>query len=138
MRKVKLDYVAATNGLEALQIFQAEPLLFRVIFMGMPQILPYLNRQVTKVVIMQIDISMPVMDGLTAGRKIREHETKHSIARTRIVALTCFSSPEYQQRAASSGFDKYLIKPVLMKSLEPLLELDPEDFSTGISADELR
>lgn len=83
---------------------------------------------------MKIDISMPVMDGLTSGQRMREHERKYTIARTRIVALTCFSSPEYQQDAALSGFDKFLIKPVPMKLLKPILELDPDDFVSDGSA----
>jgi hypothetical protein len=35
MQKAKYEYVAAGNGLEALQKFQADPLSFRVILMGM-------------------------------------------------------------------------------------------------------
>ncbi|KAF3483435.1 uncharacterized protein GIQ15_02759 [Arthroderma uncinatum] len=110
MKKAKQDYEAAANGLEALQIFQAEPLRFKVVFM---------------------DISMPVMDGLVSCQRMREHEGKNSLARTRIVALTCFSSAEYQEGAALSGFDKFLIKPVSMKLLQPILELDANDFSGG-------
>lgn len=34
MKKNKQEYANAANGLEALQLFQAEPLLFKVIFMG--------------------------------------------------------------------------------------------------------
>jgi CheY-like chemotaxis protein len=132
MRKAKQDYATAVNGLEALQMFQAEPLQFKVIFMGMCQasLAPrclWANNP-------PVDISMPVMDGLTSGRRMREHERNHAIARTRIVALTCFSSPEYQQEAALSGFDKFLIKPVPMKSLRPILELEADVFATDSSA----
>lgn len=35
MKKARQEYVTAVNGLEALKIFQAEPLLFKVVFMGM-------------------------------------------------------------------------------------------------------
>jgi len=77
---------------------------------------------------------MPVMDGITSGRRIREHERKFSISRTRMVALTCFSSSEYQQNAALVGFDKFLIKPVPMKSLKPILDLDADIFLDPDSA----
>lgn len=71
---------------------------------------------------------MPVMDGFTSTRRMREHERENAIARTRIVALTCFSSSAHQQKAVLNGFDKYLIKPVPMKSLKPILEMDPDIF----------
>jgi CheY-like chemotaxis protein len=68
---------------------------------------------------------MPVMDGLTSTRLIRSHEKEHSIPHIRIVALTCFSSAEYQRDAALSGIDMFLVKPVPMKTLKPILDLDP-------------
>jgi CheY-like chemotaxis protein len=71
---------------------------------------------------------MPVMDGLTSSRHIRTYEQENSLPRTRIIALTCFSSAEYQQDAALSGVDMFLIKPVSMKTLKPILDLDPELF----------
>ena len=70
---------------------------------------------------------MPVMDGLTSTRQIRLHEKEKSLPRTRIVALTCFSSAEYQRDAKISGIDTFLIKPVPMKTLRPILELDPDN-----------
>jgi CheY-like chemotaxis protein len=72
------------------------------------------------------DVSMPVMDGLTSTGQIRTHEREDSLPRTRIVALTCFSSAEYQRDALLSGIDIFLIKPVPMKTLQPILEMDPE------------
>jgi CheY-like chemotaxis protein len=77
------------------------------------------------------DLSMPVMDGLTSSRHIRKHELENSLPRTRIVALTCFSSNEYQRDAALSGVDMFLIKPVPMKTLKPILDLDPGFFPEG-------
>lgn len=64
MKRVKQNYVTAVNGLEALQIFQAEPLLFSVIFMGMLHSLASPSSQGANIVTIQTDISMPVMDGL--------------------------------------------------------------------------
>jgi CheY-like chemotaxis protein len=69
---------------------------------------------------------MPVMDGLTSTRQIRLFEHENSLPRTRIVAITCFSSHEYQKDALASGTDLFLVKPVPMKSLQPILDLDPE------------
>jgi AmiR/NasT family two-component response regulator len=69
------------------------------------------------------------MDGLTSTQHIRKFELDNTLPRTRIVALTCFSSPEYQRDAALSGVDMFLIKPVPMKTLKPILDMDPESFS---------
>lgn len=128
MKKVRQDYVTAANGLEALQAFQADPLSFSVIFMGMLLILTCFSSHNSHQLTNHTDIFMPVMDGLTSTRHIRVHETENSFPRTRIVALTCLSSPEYQRDAALSGVDMFLIKPVPMKTLKPILDLDPEFF----------
>jgi CheY-like chemotaxis protein len=125
MKTAKQEYITAANGLEALQRFQAGPLSFRVIFMGMHHRYALLPRHNANT---EADLSMPVMDGLTSTRHIRVHERENSLPRTRIVALTCFSSPEYQRDAALSGVDTFLIKPVPMKTLKPILDLDPEYF----------
>ncbi|PVH73765.1 hypothetical protein DL98DRAFT_468841 [Cadophora sp. DSE1049] len=107
MRSAKQEYVAAMNGLEALEQYQVTPDVFKVIFM---------------------DLSMPIMDGLTSTRHIRAYEEEQCLPRTRIVALTCFSSEKYQREASDSGVDLYIVKPVPMKALKPILALDPEDF----------
>jgi len=69
---------------------------------------------------------MPIMDGLTSTRHIRVYEREKSLSRVRIVALTCFSSEEYQRDAFASGIDLFLIKPVPMKTLQPILDLGSE------------
>lgn len=123
MKKAKQDYVMAVDGLEALTKYQEAPESFKVIFMGtLPPILP--TRFITHT---SSDIAMPVMDGLTSTRKIRAYEFENSLPQTRIVALTCFSSEETQTEAFLSGMNMFLIKPVPMKALKPILELNPDD-----------
>jgi CheY-like chemotaxis protein len=73
-----------------------------------------------------IDVAMPVMDGIAATKEIRQFEHETSLQRIRIAVLTCFSSEEYQKNALAAGADLFLIKPVPMKSLKPILEMDPE------------
>ena len=69
---------------------------------------------------------MPVKDGIIATTEIRRFELEASLPRVRIAVLTCFSSDEYQTNAFAAGADLFLVKPVPMKALKPILEMDPE------------
>ena len=71
MQKLKVPFHTAENGAEALALFVAEP---------------------QKWLLVLTDISMPVMDGNEATAKIREHERRHKLPRTMIVAVTGVSS----------------------------------------------
>jgi len=122
MKRSKTEYLTAENGLEALQHYVTSPQAFKIIFMGNLLLISIYEIPTNGIV----DISMPIMDGLVSTQKIRQFEEENRLPRTRIVALTCFSSPEYQRDAFFSGVDMFLIKPVAMKTLQPLLELDPE------------
>ena len=62
-----------------------------------------------------MDISMPVMDGLTATEIIRA--SKERISKTPIVAITAFNEP-YIQKAIEVGCNTVLSKPVDFKQLE--------------------
>jgi CheY-like chemotaxis protein len=69
---------------------------------------------------------MPIKDGITATKEIRQFERESSLPRVRIAALTCFSSEEYQTNAFAAGVDLFLVKPIPMKALKPVLEMDPD------------
>lgn len=56
-----------------------------------------------------MDISMPVMDGVTAIRKIRELPGKVSV---KAVAVTASVSHEARERLLIQGFDEYIGKPL--------------------------
>ncbi|TEY54820.1 hypothetical protein BOTCAL_0236g00060 [Botryotinia calthae] len=104
--KLKETYDTASNGLEAFEKYKKAPGSFKIIFM---------------------DISMPIMDGLTSARCIRDHESLYNLPRVRIVALTSFGTEEHRRDAAMSGIDLFLTKPINMKSLKPVVDLNPED-----------
>ena len=105
MNKRKLRYQEAENGLEALNAYQEGRVRFDVILM---------------------DISMPVMDGMTATRLIRDHESRHKIKPTHIIALTGLVSASARLEAWSSGVDCYLTKPVDFRKLEKILHGNKE------------
>jgi len=74
------------------------------------------NNQQFDLVLMDID--MPVMDGLTATRTIREHE-RQTGAYTPIVALTANTDRE---RCLAAGMDAFLSKPLLPSALRRVLD----------------
>ena len=58
-----------------------------------------------------MDMQMPVMDGLTATREIRLHETAMGAPRTPIVMLTANAMPEHIAAGRNAGADRHLAKP---------------------------
>jgi len=64
-----------------------------------------------------MDMQMPVMDGLTAIRTIRERERAHGLARTPIVALTANAMPEDLEASRLAGADEHVSKPVSAQTL---------------------
>jgi len=96
MKKLQLPYRTASNGLEAYKRYAQEPWLYRCILM---------------------DLSMPIMDGLEACRRIREFERNYKLASTTVVALTGLASVETQRDAFASGMDMFYTKPVKLKDL---------------------
>lgn len=101
MRKLKLDHVTATNGLEALNSYKDCDGKFDVIFM---------------------DISMPIMSGIESTRHIRRFEKEKSLKPVALIALTGAANPSTRQEAFSSGVDLFLTKPVPMKALRGMLD----------------
>jgi len=59
-----------------------------------------------------MDIQMPVMDGYTATRLIREFEAHEQREATPIIALTAYALKETPEKSLQSGCNAYLNKPV--------------------------
>jgi PAS domain S-box-containing protein len=59
--------------------------------------------------IILMDIQMPVMDGLEATRKIREHSKSQ---KTPIIAMTAHTSKEESEKCFEEGMDDFIPKPV--------------------------
>ena len=89
----------ARNGLEALAQFKYET--FDIVLM---------------------DCQMPIMDGLSATRRIREFELVQTKVRIPIVALTANAYAEDRARCIDAGMDDYLSKPYAEEQLSDTLK----------------
>lgn len=65
-----------------------------------------------------MDISMPIMDGLTATQMIRQLEGGGKIP---IIAVTAYGKSYYRQ-AIEAGCDDLINKPLDFDNLQPILE----------------
>ncbi|WP_337187135.1 ATP-binding protein [Phenylobacterium sp.] len=59
-----------------------------------------------------MDIQMPVMDGLTATRRIRAFERESGANPTPIIMLSANALPEHIEASREAGADRHLAKPV--------------------------
>ncbi len=64
-----------------------------------------------------MDMQMPVMDGLTAIRAIRDLESSEARPRTPIYTLTANAMPEHAVASAQAGSDGHVTKPVTSETL---------------------
>lgn len=67
-----------------------------------------------------MDIQMPVMDGYTASKAIRECNSH--LADIPIVALTAHAMPEEREKCLAAGMDGYITKPIKAEELFDILE----------------
>jgi CheY-like chemotaxis protein len=65
-----------------------------------------------------MDVQMPVMDGLTATRKIRGLFGDKVI----IVAMTAHAMPGDKEKCLKAGMNDYISKPVRVNKLEEMIE----------------
>ncbi|KAF1833791.1 hypothetical protein BDW02DRAFT_551737 [Decorospora gaudefroyi] len=114
MKKRKLAYAEAKDGKEALEMYRDASEQFDIILM---------------------DISMPIMDGMTSTRLIREHENKHNLKPAHIIVLTGLASASAKLEAWTSGVDDFLTKPVDFNKLEDLMKVGRGGQGTGFLKD---
>jgi PAS domain S-box-containing protein len=73
-----------------------------------------------------MDIQMPVMDGLSAVKLIRQAERERGLARTPIIAVTANAMPHHRIEYLAAGMDAMVAKPIelttLLKTIEAVMQ----------------
>ncbi|MEM9279377.1 MAG: response regulator [Pseudomonadota bacterium] len=88
MRNSGLKYKIVSDGAEAVKFYKA-----------------------LKPKVICMDVSMPILDGLQATRKIRDLEVEYGFEKTPIVAVTAHALNGDMERCFDGGMDDYLTKP---------------------------
>lgn len=99
LRHFGLTSQSATNGKEAVELVEADPDAFSLVLM---------------------DLQMPIMDGITATKLIRQKETdtdRHIV----IVALTANESSGIHEQCLAAGMDDFVNKPSTLAKLSETL-----------------
>lgn len=114
MKKNRCEYVEAVNGLEALDTYKSDPTRWSAILM---------------------DISMPVMDGLTSTREIRKYEATQHLPRSLIICITGLASGAAQHEAMESGVDHFMTKPANFRQLTRWMKMHVDVEASNTSGD---
>ncbi|KNG83844.1 sensor histidine kinase/response regulator [Aspergillus nomiae NRRL 13137] len=99
VKSAGFKYQTASNGRDALEKFKADR--YDAVVM---------------------DISMPVMDGLTATREMRHFERTKKLPPATIIILTAVLSASMQHETMISGANMFLTKPTSLKQLKEILQ----------------
>ena len=94
LRKVGLAVVTAVNGQEALDCLDRE--------------------EAPPIALVLMDIQMPVMDGLTATRRLRADPR---FAHLPIIAMTAHAMTEDREESRAAGMNEHLVKPIIPAEL---------------------
>ena len=65
-----------------------------------------------------MDLSLPILDGLAATRRIRQHE---ELRRVPIIAVSAHDTSDFHADALAAGCNDYVTKPIDFEQLETLL-----------------
>ncbi len=77
----------------------------------------FAERELPDLILM--DLSLPLLDGLAATRRIRQQPT---LSRVPIVAVSAHDTSDFHAEALAAGCNEYVTKPIDFDELESLLQ----------------
>jgi len=98
LKKMKLDFEIANDGLEAVEMCTSTK--YDAVFM---------------------DENMPNMNGIQATKHIREYEKKNVLEHTPVIALTANALKGDREKFLKAGMDEYITKPFNKKKIYEVL-----------------
>lgn len=75
------------------------------------------RRELPNLILM--DLSLPILDGLAATRRIRQHEELRQVP---IIAVSAHDTSDFHADALAAGCNDYVTKPIDFDQLETLLQ----------------
>jgi CheY-like chemotaxis protein len=102
VQKLGYPHVFAVNGEVAVEAFKAREKGFDIVFM---------------------DLSMPVLDGFEATKRLREIEAHISWPPAKIVALSTYGTDESRSKAIECRCDLFLMKPASPRKIRETVQL---------------
>lgn len=69
-----------------------------------------------------MDCEMPIRDGFTTTRLIRQFESDNRLQHTLIIALTAHNESAYKMKSLESGMDDFMSKPITIDSIRHCLQ----------------
>lgn len=66
-----------------------------------------------------MDVEMPGIDGLTATRNMRQHESLRNVP---IITISAYAADQYRAAAVEAGSNEYVSTPFDPETLEKLIE----------------
>lgn len=117
--KVLLAEDRAINRMTVEMILDGQPVALTCVENGQEAVLA---AQAADFDLILMDLQMPVMDGLTAIRRIRGRETETGCSRVPICVLSANVQPEHRESAAAADADGFLTKPIDVSALLELID----------------
>jgi CheY-like chemotaxis protein len=112
MKKCGFSYEEADNGEEAVETFKKSTI-------GDAKPSDPIKKRFDYIL---MDISMPVMNGVEATKRIRKLEAEYKVPRTTVFALTGLASADARLDAMTAGVDLFLPKPVKFAELKTMID----------------
>lgn len=112
LQRHKHHVMVANNGVEALEVIKTTE-----------HWREYTNNPPRKLSLILLDVEMPIMDGLTCIRRIRELENEGAITQhIPVVAITANARQEQIDQSLAAGMDDVLCKPFQFKELLQVMQ----------------